>query len=168
MRLEIIGLPAPKGSFVRMPNGATVMGTSKTGRQKMAAWGKAVEDACRLHLTLQPAAPIVGPIHVTIAFRFPPTKSDPYRFWHTSKPDADKCARLVLDSLKLGALIADDALVCKLTVSKRYVNPDENSGASVDIELLASEEAELRERRKQRAQLARRKPSAADHQAALL
>lgn len=159
LAFDVIGLPAPKGSFVRMPNGATVMGTSKTGRRKLVEWERAVADAARAYLADNPQQPITGPFAITIAFRFPPSKSDPYRYWHAIKPDIDKCARLTLDSLKLGGLIGDDCAACKLTASKRFTIGDESPGCTIEIEPLADDEAELREGRKQRAAAARRGPS---------
>lgn len=161
MNLEIVGVPAPQGSKSGIYNrklGRVVMveGKSAAGRTAVAAWRDAVIAASRDYLGRLPAAPMTGPLAVEIRFRFPPTKTDPYRHWHAVKPDLDKLARSTFDALKLGGAIADDSMICKLTTSKRFINGSETSGCSIRIESLASEESEVRESRKQRAAIARR------------
>lgn len=158
LQFDVIGLPAPKGSFVRMPNGATVMGTSKTGRAKLVEWERAVSDAARAYLIEHPQPPIVGPFAISISFRFPVTKSNPHRYWHQVKPDVDKCARLTLDSLKLGGLIGDDCQACKLTATKRYATGTESPGCTIELEPLAGDEEQIQQGRRERARAARRAP----------
>lgn len=178
IHLVIVGLPAPQGSKVRMPNGATVDGTSKTGRANLAAWREAVRKACRDHLEANPARPLAEPVRVEIHFRFPPTASDPYRFWHASTPDIDKTIRSTFDSLVHGGLLADDRFVCDVRATKTYVSPwrDEHGrevaiGCDLIVEPLGEQEAATRETMKARAadarKAARRQP-AAETQAALL
>lgn len=159
LTLEVIGLPAPKGSFVRMRNGATVMGTSKTGRAKLVEWERAVSDAARAYLTDNPQQPIAGPFAITICFRFPATKSNPHRHWHAVKPDVDKCARLTLDALKLGGLILDDCGACDLRAWKRYVKGDESPGCTIELRPLQMDEDAIQQVRKDRARLARKAAS---------
>jgi Holliday junction resolvase RusA-like endonuclease len=161
MNIDIVGLPAPQGSksgYYNKTTGRVVMveGKSKTGRAAVASWRDAVTDACRRQLEQFPASPMTGPLAVTMLFRFPPTKTDPYRFWHAVKPDLDKLVRSTFDALKLGGAIADDSMISKLTTVKRFINGREAAGCSINIESLAGQEAEIRESRKQRAAMARR------------
>lgn len=172
MDLEVTGLPAPQGSksaYVNKATGRAVVVDGKgPGRLALQAWRTAVAETCRAELERLPASPMTGPLAVTIRFRFPPTKSDPYRFWHSTKPDLDKLVRSTFDALKLGGVIADDSMICKLTTLKRYINDSETSGCSISIESLANEESEIRESRKQRAAMERRRPSLDDTQERLL
>lgn len=159
--LEVVGLPAPKGSKTGFYNQTLkrvviVEGKSGPGRKAVAAWQDAVCEQARLFIEAHPQPPLTGPLAVDLKFRFPPTKSDPYRFWHATKPDLDKLVRATFDAMKLGGLIADDASICKLVTLKRYLNASETAGCSIRVDSLASEEAEVRESRKQRAANARK------------
>lgn len=83
-----------------------------------------------------------GPMRVTIALRFPRPKghfgkkgvrpSAPAH--HTKRPDADNCAKAILDCLseKSGiGLWKDDTQVVSLTVKKQWADPD--AGALISI-----------------------------------
>lgn len=152
MQLDVIGLPAPKGSkkaFLHKTTGRPVV-VESAGRA-LRSWEEAIAQAARDHLARQPAPPMTGPLAMTIGFRFPTVKSDPYRYWHATKPDIDKLERAVCDALKVGGLISDDCVISKLSGAKRYIIGDENTGCTIDIENLAGEEAEIREGLKERA-----------------
>src|SRR5690349_10366387 len=99
IRLEVIGIPAPQGSKTRMPNGALVDGTSATGRMKLIEWRRAVADAARLYIAENAQPPLAGPVQLDVLFRFPATKSDPYRHHHATMPDASKVLRATEDAL---------------------------------------------------------------------
>lgn len=159
--LRVVGLPAPQGSKVRMPNGVMLDGTSKTGRANLAAWRDAVRAACRARLDAHPAAPLDEPLHVAIHFTMPAPASDPHRLWHTGAPDLDKLVRGVFDSLKHGGLIRDDAIVCSLVTSKAYVQGDQPIGCEISIDPRGWQQAEHREQSKQRVADARRAAKAA-------
>lgn len=165
MEIEVVGLPAPQGSKTGFYN-PTINRVQMTdgpknspGRVALDSWREAVGEAARRRLEELGVPPMTGPMAITIAFRFPPTKSDPYRFWHATKPDLDKLARSTFDALKYGGAIADDSMICKLTTLKRYINGTETAGCSITLESLAGEEFEIRQSRKERAAAARRAPS---------
>ena len=52
--------------------------------------------------------------------------------WHDKKPDLDNLAKAVLDAITNSGIWTDDAIVCELTVSKRYT-PTNESGVLVVI-----------------------------------
>lgn len=160
MILEVIGIPAPQGSKVKMPTGAMVDGTSTTGRAKLAEWRRAVADAGRTELARNPRPAFTGPTKIDISFRFPPTQSDPYRFWHCVAPDASKILRATEDALVHAGVLSDDRILSSIKLTKRYVNDGELPGCTVEIVSLASDEADIREMRKQRARARRQKASA--------
>lgn len=62
-----------------------------------------------------------GPITASIKFTFARPASVK-RVHHTTKPDVDKLARAILDSLK-GVLIVDDSMINALAVTKEYGEP---------------------------------------------
>lgn len=145
--LRVVGIPAPQGSKSRMPNGAIVEGSSKTGRAAVAAWRGAVADAARSWIVERGCPPMDGPLAVTIEFRFPLPKGDQHRIRHATKPDIDKLERATLDALKQGGLIADDARVYRVDKAKIYAR-DEPVGADITVESHAHLEAADREQSK--------------------
>jgi Holliday junction resolvase RusA-like endonuclease len=83
---------------------------------------KAMLDS--LLLPHQPAAPIVGPVRLTLAFTWPWRASESQRIRaqgavpHTSRPDADNAAKTIVDRLVALRFLEDDARVCDLRVTK--------------------------------------------------
>lgn len=137
IRLRVHGVPMPQGSktaFVRGNRAILTDGRSAKARTAHAAWRQAVATAARDHLDAGGA--YFGdhdPLAVTIGFLLPKPKSKPKRqLWVTTRPDVDKLARSTLDGLADGGLVADDARVALLTVSKRYAI-DEPPGCVVTI-----------------------------------
>lgn len=152
MQLEVVGLPAPQGSkrvFINKATGRPVM--KESSDKKVDAWREAIAHTVRDYLERLPAPPMTGPLSVRLSFRFPAVASDPHRYWHAVRPDIDKITRSTLDGLTYSGLIADDSVISKLAILKRYVVADETVGCTIEIENLAGEEAEIRETRKQRA-----------------
>ena len=89
---DVIGLPAPQGSksaFVRGGRAVIVEGSSKSGRDKHAAWRAAVADGARKAL-VEAVDPFLGPTEVVMVFYLPLPASDPHRTLHTSVPDLDR------------------------------------------------------------------------------
>lgn len=75
---------------------------------------------------------IEGVFHVSLDFRFPRPKHHSNSKgilkpgapdWHTAKPDADNCAKAVLDALTSLNVWKDDALVASLSITKKYGYP---------------------------------------------
>jgi Holliday junction resolvase RusA-like endonuclease len=88
--------------------------------------------------------PLEGPLSATMVFLFPRTKAMTWktkpmpRAWFTRKPDADNCAKGVLDSLN-DWLFVDDSQVVTLIVEKLYAAGDEQPGVYVVIEAMDEE-----------------------------
>lgn len=68
---------------------------------------------------MQGAAPVEGPVELSISAVYLRPKSKPGARWKTSRPDADNCSKLIKDSLNAVAW-RDDAQVCSLHVWKQY------------------------------------------------
>jgi Holliday junction resolvase RusA-like endonuclease len=120
LTIRVLGVPAPQGSHTRMPNGAMLNGSSKTGRAKHKAWRTAVTETARETWGDQP--PLDGPLYLSVTFRFPMPKSRPAATrragigWHTTRPDLDKVLRTTLDALTDAGTITDDARVCSIVI----------------------------------------------------
>ncbi len=123
--LEVFGLPAPQGSKTArvLPNGRAIVteGSSTAGRRALRQWEAVIERAAKRYLEEHPGAgPMGGPLSITIAFRLPPTKSDPYRTRHWVKPDGDKLTRAVFDALTRSGIVTDDACFWRQSSTKQY------------------------------------------------
>jgi len=124
-----------------------------TVRGKHAAVYTAPKDAAAqrtlasLAAPYMPETPLDGPIAVKIVVYMPRPASmcglskrtgeplqDPAAKWHTSKPDADNLAKLVLDGLR--SFWRDDAQVCSLVVEKWIVGLEQQPGYAVLIQKL--------------------------------
>lgn len=158
IRLVVVGVPAPQGSKTRTKWGMIEAG-SQTGRAKLSAWRDAVRAKAREWVEENSASPLAEPVEVAVVFRFAPTKSDPHRTRHQTKPDIDKILRATFDALKLGGLIADDALIFQVTATKLYAVPGETIGATITIWPHGHLEALARARRKAEAATARKAAS---------
>lgn len=106
-------------------------------------WKALVAYAAKPYL---PETPIVGPMDLSIVFRFDRPKShfrtgkraselreDAPRFV-VSKPDRDNLDKAVLDSLVQCRLLADDCGVATGRLTKVYVRDGEKAGCTVTID----------------------------------
>ena len=145
---KVLGEPAPQGSktaYVRGGAAVLVEGTSKAGRDKHALWRAAVSEAA---LVARGGSQFSGPVTVHIEFFMPAPASDPHRTLHAKKPDIDKLARSVLDSLKVSGLIRDDSLVHSLHATKFYARDGHWVGAYIAVTDSTEAEKVLREESK--------------------
>jgi len=116
---HVIGTPGPQGSKTRFPNGGM-----KESSAKVAPWRQDVVAAARLALGIGVAAPLDGPLALTITFRLPATTSwkaaDKTRGWRWKyrTPDLDKLLRSTGDALTTSGLIADDARIVAISAEK--------------------------------------------------
>lgn len=151
--LQVVGLPAPKGSKSAQMRGGrafVIEGASKEQRARLEQWDNAVATAARDWLGEHPQSPLDGPLSVDLVFRFPSVKSAPDRHFHTSTPDADKLMRSTGDALKHAGMIRDDSLFVRVSIEKRYAEAGESIGCSIRLRSLALAEYENAARRKQR------------------
>jgi len=159
IEFRVVGVPAPQGSksaFVRGGRAIVVEGKGP-GRVRHSDWRQAVATAARDHIAERGTESIAprGPVSVTLVFSFPLPAGDPYRTRHTTRPDVDKLARSVLDSLVSVGMIADDSLVFELFCRKLYAH-GEAPGCVIRVESCLDVEAGERAARKRAAAEARR------------
>jgi crossover junction endodeoxyribonuclease RusA len=119
----VFGSPKPKGNKSAFPI------RRKDGRLGVAVregkpGGPYEEWRRRVETIVQEVArqtePIGGPVVAKMEFLLPRPKSAPKsRVFPDVRPDADKLARCILDSVS-GVLIQDDAQVVELSVRKLY------------------------------------------------
>jgi len=83
----------------------------REGRLQVLLWQRARE-------------PFAGPVSIHLEFLLPKPKSAPKRrrTYATKRPDLDKLARAILDSVT-HILIEDDAQVVEITATKDYGQP---------------------------------------------
>jgi len=73
-----------------------------------------------------------GAVTVTAWFARDRVAAAPRRRWPTAPPDIDKLIRMLLDALQESAVIDNDALVCDLTIHKRFVGDPEIPAPGLD------------------------------------
>jgi Holliday junction resolvase RusA-like endonuclease len=136
------GIPVPQGSKgVAMRPGAARPNLFDTNGKDLRPWRGKVKKAAQAAWRDLGRSPIGDPVQATILFLFPPVPSAPDRHWTADTPDIDKLERALYDGLKDGGMLRDDKLVVKHLVAKRYVEPHEKPGVSVELESLADHEA---------------------------
>jgi Holliday junction resolvase RusA-like endonuclease len=138
--VDIEGIPIPQGSLVSNGYGR---GLRHSNQAKLQPWRYAVVAA------LQRSAPSTWdpslPVSVTATFRFPRPQSHygtgrnshtlkpSAPSSHAVKPDADKCARALGDSIEASGLIRGDQQIVRWDIAKRYCRPDEHPGVLLTL-----------------------------------
>lgn len=144
--IAVHGTPAPQGSKFAVKRGdkAVVVDDNKPALNN---WRADVRDAAEK--ALDGVTPYLdmweGAVGVEIEFRFARPKGH-YRTGKNAhvlresaplhpqvKPDVDKAARAVLDSLKAAGVVKDDARVTDLRAVKRYCRRGQLPGAVITI-----------------------------------
>lgn len=119
---DVEGDPVTQGSMEREPRtikGKRVMVTVHAHEGELWRWRNAVAAEAEKHA---PPLPLNGAVEVECRFRLPLPGSAPKRrrIPANTKPDLDKCARAVLDSLVDAGVLAEDSRVTDLILRKRY------------------------------------------------
>ena len=121
---RVYGEPAPKGSK-RHVGGGRMIEASK----KLPAWMRAVTREATKN---RPSSPIDAPTAVHMDFHLPKPKRPRYNV-PAVKPDADKLARSILDSLEQAGILNNDSRVTHLTATKHYADQHNPPGAHITI-----------------------------------
>jgi len=132
---KVEGIPAPQGSKRHVGMGRMIESckTLKPWREQIIAESK---NNINVPKGLEEA------VSISLVFLFPRPKahfnskgalkhSAPE--YKTTKPDVDKLARAVLDSLTLAGVFKDDALVFSLSAQKRYCIGNEQPGVMITL-----------------------------------
>jgi Holliday junction resolvase RusA-like endonuclease len=131
LAFDVVGIPKgqPRPRAVRRGAHAGVYdpGTAKE-------WKGAVAAAA---LGAMGTAPLSCPLALAIFLRFPRpqrlAKVSPSSLLpHTAKPDADNCAKAIMDALT-GIAWVDDAQICSLSIVKEYADMTGSAGALIQI-----------------------------------
>lgn len=139
---DVSGIPMPKGSTTRMPNGATLPAGTPASRKRMAQWREDMRHEAKA--AMDGRAPFMGGIRLMVEFRLPVPMSSIRKYqwgWlpHTKKPDYDKLARMMSDALT-SIVYRDDSQVCFSIINKVYAW-DGATGASVVVEEITDDAA---------------------------
>lgn len=151
IEFDVRGIPAPQGSprairagdrAILVTEASAAFGAKGGKTSALAAWRHAIATEARAAMGNDPL--LAGPVRVAVELRPKPRpqahflrsglRADAPR-WHTSKPDADKLARAVLDALT-GVVYADDRQVALLVSGKRWPDVGEAPGARIRISRL--------------------------------
>lgn len=137
---HVSGLPMPKGSFTRMPNGAMLPAGTTESRKKVTNWRTDIRTVAITAMgEMQPSR---NAIRFMCEFQLPYPKSSirkwQWGWWPNIKqPDIDKLTRMLFDALT-GIVYVDDSQIAYLTVSKVYAWND-RPGAHIVIDFVDDE-----------------------------
>lgn len=143
--ITVYGSPAPKGSKSfkgRLPNGKAIMVESSKSEKPWA-------ESCKW-AAIEVGQSIKGPVSMEVWFTRPKPSGSPKTrvTYPDKKPDVDKLARSVMDSLKIAGVIEDDARVVELYARKVFPNEHEHAlkvpGAFIRIRELGHGGEEMR------------------------
>jgi len=148
--IEVLGVPAPKGSGRAMLIGGRarfIASGSSVNARRIKSWATCVRESALAVIGNVEAPPFVGvPLRVTIVFRVARpaghwgkgknagklTPSAP--IYPTTKPDVDKLARSTFDALT-AIVWDDDSRIVAARVGKAYAAPG-REGATITIEAM--------------------------------
>ena len=125
LSFRVEGEPAPKGSKRHVGNGRMIESS-----KKLPAWMRAVTQEATKN---RPSEPIDAPVSVYMDFYLPKPKRPRYDA-PAVKPDVDKLARSVLDSLEASDILTNDSRVTLLRAIKHYADNDTPPGADITIQ----------------------------------
>lgn len=126
LRFFAPGTPAPQGS----KRGFSQIGSTRVqlveSSKNLKPWREDVRKAAAT-AAIEQGWTAPGAVAVGLTFWMPRPKSHPKtrRTIHSSRPDADKLTRGVLDALTASGVITDDSTVVKVSAVKAYVHPPE-------------------------------------------
>lgn len=132
---KVVGIPAPQGSKRHVGMGRMIESCKalKPWREQIIAESKnnikvpkGLEEAVAISLVFLFSRPKA---HFNSKSVLKPSAPE----YKTTKPDIDKLARAVLDSLTLAGVFKDDALVYSLSAQKRYCIGDEQPGVMITL-----------------------------------
>jgi Holliday junction resolvase RusA-like endonuclease len=117
--IEIPGDPVAKGR-PRVTKEGVAYTPAKTKRwETTAKWfcaskhrGDLIDTPVRLVVNVYFAIPVSWP-------KYKKEHGRQEMIWHTTKPDLDNVLKAACDAL-VGTVLSDDALICSITVTKRY------------------------------------------------
>jgi crossover junction endodeoxyribonuclease RusA len=144
LTIFVPGNPVPQGSksafivgkraiIVEGRNVRRKDGTFSDGRERFKAWRKTVAAYAAAEARRGDLTPATGAVAVALTFWLPRPKSLPKRaFYAVKKPDCDKLARAVVDSLT-GIAYVDDSQIVSLRVTKVYECLDRLPGVSITV-----------------------------------
>lgn len=124
MKINVIGLPAPKGSktaFVVKGRAIVTDKSNKSSRDRLNPWKLAVTSAVQRAIIAEGSPePLDGALVVTFAFWLPRPESTPKRvLYPIRKPDVGKLARVVED-VCTNIVWTDDARITTEIITKRF------------------------------------------------
>lgn len=139
VRFTVVGDPAAQGSKRHVGRGVLVESS-----KLLAPWRADVVKVASE--AMQGMRPLTGPLNVVMTFRVARPKAH-YRSngelkptaptWSEKRPDTDKLARAVCDSLTVAGVWLDDSQVSSLRAVKVYAKPPEHPvGVDVLVEML--------------------------------
>lgn len=133
LTVHVLGDPQTQGSiaFKGMRRGKPILTHDKAG---LPAWRALVTRLARAAASSQGlTGPLDEPVRVLYAFRVPRPARPRFKAAAT-KPDLDKLARAVSDSLEDAGVLAQDSRIVRMDLAKDYATEEHPAGVSIMVE----------------------------------
>jgi Holliday junction resolvase RusA-like endonuclease len=122
MRFTVLGEPIPQGSLKAFTPKGWTRPILTNDNKKTKPWRQQVSQTCLESMKGGSPAGRKVPMRLMVSFYFSKPKGIKNFAEKVTRPDLDKCVRLVLDSLT-GIAYEDDSQVIEIRADKQYGNP---------------------------------------------
>lgn len=122
--LFVPGVPRPQGSKRHVGNGVMIESSKHT-----KGWRKAVTEVANVGHSFESE-----PVAVVYEFVMPRPKALKGNRWATQRPDIEKLARAISDSLSDAQVWNDDSQVVDMRLMKRTAKQGEETGVHIYIQ----------------------------------
>lgn len=130
LKIRVFGVPAPQGS----KKGYVVRGRVNMVEQShktLKPWRDEISDQAAK--VMDGRDPLDGPLFANITFFMKRPAKPKFTDFPAVKPDIDKLTRGVLDALKMGGAIADDARIVACMATKVFAGSPDEQGCAVTV-----------------------------------
>lgn len=131
LKIRVYGVPAPQGSKNARVGRDGRAHLYEQSAKKLFPWRENVTDAALK--VMDGREPLDGPLYAEITFFMRRPAKPKFKDYPAVKPDGDKMTRGVLDALKIGDAIADDARIVRCTFSKVFADTPEDQGCEITL-----------------------------------
>lgn len=131
LKIRVYGVPAPQGSKNARVGKDGRAHLYEQSAKTLYPWRENVTDAALRVMDGREA--LDGPLYAEITFFMKRPAKPKFKDYPAVKPDGDKMTRGVLDALKIGDAITDDARIVRCTFSKVFADIPENQGCEITL-----------------------------------
>lgn len=131
LKIRVFGVPAPQGSKNTRVGKDGRAHLYEQSAKTLMPWRENVSDAAAK--VMDGRDPLDGPLFANITFFMKRPAKPKFKDYPAVKPDGDKMVRGVLDALKMGGAIKDDARVVACMFTKVFAPSPDEQGCHITV-----------------------------------